>query len=64
MLREFWFQIFLALAGVAMGIVAGLSDGTQRKVWATTTVCGDSFLYLGRSSTRTVLRTEASAGKR
>lgn len=31
MLREFWFQIFLALAGVAMGIVAGLSMAHKEK---------------------------------
>lgn len=35
MLREFWFPILLTLAGTALGIAGGYSEGIPRKVWLT-----------------------------
>lgn len=37
MLREFWFPIFLALAGTVPGIVGSYADGITRKWWWTVT---------------------------
>lgn len=35
MLREFWFPIFLTLAGTVLGVAGTISEGTPRKVWLT-----------------------------
>jgi hypothetical protein len=32
-MRDFWFQVFLCLAGVAMGVAATLSDDFFRRIW-------------------------------
>ncbi len=50
MLREFWFPLFLTLAGTVPGIAGNYAEGTARKVWWTValliwTAAGLSYIW-------------------